>query len=192
MAERQLSLDACVLINLCATERISEIAAALATRFVVAREVSGETLGVRSGADPSQRSPIELGELVRTGVLEIVDLEGEEIATFVRVAERLDDGEAATLALAVHRGLALLTDDRAALRLIASEYAGLEVLSTARILRSYSEQAHLPVGQIAACLLAVEERASFFPARIDPDGDWWRTQRRASQGPDQVPPPTST
>ena len=187
MAERQLSLDACVLINLCATGRISELAATLAIRFVVAREVSGETLGLRSEDDGAERTPIELGVLVRAGVLEVVDLAGEEVATFVRVAERLDDGEAATLALAVHRGLALLTDDRAALRLIASEYAGLEVLSTARILRRYCEQARLPAGEIAACLVAVEERASFFPTRLDPDGDWWRTQR-ASQAPDQAPP----
>lgn len=169
-------LDACVLINLCATRHLAPIAEYLDVDFVVAREVSGEALYVHADGEPGpERVRIDIERLVSEGIIQIFDLEDSEFATFVAIAARLDDGEAATMALAVHRGLPLATDDRAALRLIEAEYPMLDSLSTSEIVRRYYEQADLSTSDIAVVLSAIERHASYVPPARDPQATWWRS-----------------
>ena len=161
VSPNRLALDACVLINLCATERTAEIAATLNVRFVVPRQVSDETFFLRPPNGIGEpRIAIELDALVDEGALEIVDLSSDELIIFVAAAARLDDGEAAVLSVAVHRGLALATDDRAALRLIAVRHPTLKTVSTSQLMRRYCEQAPLAADEAAACVVAIEARAS--------------------------------
>lgn len=143
--------------------------------FVVAREVLSETLYVRTDDANSARARIDLERLVSKGVIQILDLEDGEVVTFVSAAARVDDGEAATLALAVHRGLPLATDDRAALRLIEIEYPMVHVLSTAGIVRHYCERADLAPSQVEVVLGAIQRYASYVPPLRDPHTTWWRS-----------------
>jgi predicted nucleic acid-binding protein len=178
VSPNRLALDACVLINLCATARTVEIAATLNVRFVVPRQVCDETFYLLPPNGIGQpRIPIELDALVGEGALEIVDLRSDELITFVAAAARLDDGEAAVLSVAVHRGLALATDDRAALRLIAVQHPVLKILSTSQLMRHYCEQAQLAAHEAAACVVAIEARASFVAPSTDPEAQWWGSTR---------------
>jgi len=173
------ALDACVLINLCATDRVAEIATTLDVRFVIARQVSDEAMYLRPPPACEQPpTPIDVAGLAADGTVEIVDLRREELVTFVAAAGTLDDGEAATLAISIHRGLKLATDDRAALRLIASEHPELNVVRTSQLMRGYSERAGLSAAQVAAYLAAIEHRASFVPSPSDPTAEWWSLKRR--------------
>jgi predicted nucleic acid-binding protein len=169
-----IALDACVLINLCATGHLPEIAQALETTFVVAREASAETLYLRSAhaADP-QKVMIDLQPQIAQHVIEVADLRVSELTTFVAAAEHLDEGEAATLALAFHRHLPLATDDRAALRLIAADYRDVAVRTTSQLLRRYCEVTAASTEHTAACVAAIERRANFTPPATDPEADWW-------------------
>jgi predicted nucleic acid-binding protein len=183
MAARRLSIDACVLINLCATGRLHDIASNLDACFIVVQEVASESFYLSStGKRDDRLTPIDLDGLLANGLIELTSLDGDEFTTFVRVAERLDDGEAATLALALHRGLPLATDDRAALRLIDADYPRMEVLSTSQIIRRYCERARLSSVDVAGCLNAIEQRASFVPPDRDPEVEWWRSARESVRG----------
>lgn len=178
MTPQRLVLDACVLINLCATGRLAEIATALGTHFVIPREVSAETFYLRSPeADGEDGTPLDLEALITENVLELADLVGDELVTFVLAADRLDDGEAAALALALHRGLALATDDRAALRLVAAQHQALTVISTAQLMRRYCDQDELSAGSAGRVLTMIEQRARFIPPATDPEAPWWESIR---------------
>jgi predicted nucleic acid-binding protein len=85
----------------------------------------------------------------------------------------VDDGEAATIALAVHRGLQLATDDRKARKLCT----GLDIPEPRRtlaLLRAYADALTLRPDQLRDLLINIRDRASFQPPRSDPDHKWWQ------------------
>jgi predicted nucleic acid-binding protein len=169
-------LDACVLINLYATGRVGQIARACGVRLAIVRQVADETFLLRSAAPGAQeRTPVDLRALEAAGDLTVLDLDGAEVATFVRYADRLDDGEAATLAAASHRGLALATDDRAALKLISHELPELSVSRTGELMRTWAESCDAGPREVAVALDAIETRASYIPGPGDPQLAWWRS-----------------
>lgn len=176
MAATPLALDACTLINLAATGHFDHIADVLGLVFVIAREVSGEALYLRSD-DPAhpEPAPIDLSTSIAAGVLEVTDLRDDELATFVAAAHRLDQGEAATVALAVQRELDLATDDRAARRLVAAEHPALAVTTTPQLLRRYCESGQVPNAHAIGCITMIEQRASFTPGSADADFLWWQS-----------------
>ena len=76
---RRLPTDACVLINLCATDRLGEIAASLSVRFVVVEQVADETFYLRSELGAQEpRTLVDLETFIAQGVIEIVSLEDHE------------------------------------------------------------------------------------------------------------------
>ena len=84
----------------------------------------------------------------------------------------IDDGEAATIAIAVRRSFPLATDDRKARKVCADLHLP-EPRRTLGILHSYADAARLPQPQIREILVKVRDRASFQPPRNDPDQKWW-------------------
>ncbi|MGH8984312.1 MAG: hypothetical protein ACRDY6_10625 [Acidimicrobiia bacterium] len=108
---RSVPLDACVLINLYATARFAEIAQANGVQFAAVREVASETFFV-GGAAERDRTSADLSGSIESGDLTVLDMTEEEQSTFIELVVELDDGEAATLAVAVHRQLPVATDDR--------------------------------------------------------------------------------
>jgi predicted nucleic acid-binding protein len=168
---REAATDACVLINLLATGLAVEIARANNVKLVVPEEVAAEAFKVRD-PDGSLRD-VDLAELRDAGVLTVASLSGEEQVTFVDlVAEGLGDGEAATIAIGLSRGLEVATDDKRALRALAQRGIGSPVRTT-MLLRTYCEVLQLSQEAVRDLLGGVRQRASFLPSVSDPDFEWW-------------------
>jgi predicted nucleic acid-binding protein len=84
----------------------------------------------------------------------------------------VDDGEAATITVAVERAMPLATDDRKARRLCADLEIP-EPLRTLGILHAYAETTRLRSPELRDLLVAIRNRASYQPPRSDPDRKWW-------------------
>jgi hypothetical protein len=172
---RLVVLDACVLLNLVASGRpLQEFAAAADLSFMVVVQAEREVvwLDPQDPADP--REQIDLEAFIATGQLQRLVLADDELVRFVALARELDDGEAATLAVAESRGLAVATDDRKARRILTMLDREPAVTSTAAIVRTWASSR--TDEEVRGCLTLIERRASFLPPRNDPDGEWWRSK----------------
>ena len=168
-----LLLDACVAINLVATDRLPHIAQTVDVTFTLARQAAAEVGYLRDITDGNPvRTPIELGQHA-DDTLQIIDLTPAEYPVYLRLAREVDDGEAATIAVAAQRGLRLATDDRKARRL-CTELRVPEPLRTLGLLRTYADGAALQQAQLRDLLSRIRDRASFQPPRSDPDHKWWQ------------------
>ena len=108
--QRPIILDASCLLNLYASRKLREIAVTSPQPFVVAEYVvQQEALYIRrraSAQEPEEREPVEIGPLVTTGLIQVITLNSEaEAITFIDLASEMDDGEAMTCALAMHRAM---------------------------------------------------------------------------------------
>lgn len=129
------------------------------------------------------------GELVKVpidvGVITTLRLEdGPELELYVRLAQRLGDGEAASLAVSHYRQLEFVTDDRAARRIAASEAPNARIVGTAQFLRSLARAMTLGADELALAIRRVESQASFRPPNDDPQLAWWLAARGSDPSPD--------
>lgn len=100
-----------------------------------------------------------------------------ELADYIEFSQELDDGEAQALALARHRGMVLLTDDRKALRLAQRPDINVPTMTTAQLLREWGECNQANAFRLPDVRTRVEELASSAPRRGSPDADWWQQKR---------------
>src|SRR5581483_7333557 len=127
--------DASVVINLNATGCGAAVLRALPNRLMLTDAVVAELrTDARSGRDDAKlvRSLIDTG---LANVTAVADLKGPHFETLVAgpAAETLDDGEAATIALALESNAAI-SDDRKAVALCARKFPKLIVASTIDLL----------------------------------------------------------
>lgn len=173
----RILLDTCCLLNLYATGRSDDILRALPPRFAVAERVADEAIYVRRGGggdDADEKEPIALQPLIAAGLLEVLTLETEaESASFVTFAAELDDGEAMTCALALHRGWVVGTDDRKAQRVCGAGQPPLAVCTSPALLKAWAEVRQIAGAALRRVLLDVRERARFAPGKHDPLQAWW-------------------
>ena len=175
----ELLLDACVIINIAASGiPLGELASHNQSAFAMVRVAAREALYIRAIDDRKRREPIDVADHARRGDLTLVDLRHDELPTFVDLARHLDDGEAASLAVAIHRRLPLATDDRKARRLAEASTPAVELVTTSGLLRGWASDQGGPEGRVSDALRSVEIRASFVPGRNDPHRDWWMRARR--------------
>ncbi|MGA6166000.1 hypothetical protein [Amycolatopsis magusensis] len=177
MPQTSLMLDACIAINLAATGRSRDLEQVLELEFFMAvqaaREsgsigLAGERLVVRRDAD-------EGGQTLVAGVLSLQD---SELAMYVKLAADIDDGEAATTAIAHARSVAIATDDRKACRVITG--LGLPTpRSTPSLLHDFELIAGLSPVEVGEILRRVRDKARYVPRRVDALFNWWedRIQR---------------
>jgi len=174
-------LDACCLINLYGSGRMAEILEAIPTVFAVAEFVAREE-ALRIYAGPPGRvteevENIDLGLLIESGRLEIVGLQDdEEKATFVELAAHLDDGEAMTGALALHRGWTIATDDRKAIRVFGEIAPGSLVISTPQLIRAWVDMTHPDEDEVVEVLKNIRLRARYEPGANHPLNAWWHAR----------------
>jgi len=189
-------LDACCAINLLACGAAEEILRELPFDFsVTPRVLDEEVLYVRedgegdadasdvsdgavgqSGAESPDEGAreVRLQALVDSGVLTVADpLSEAEIETFVSLAFELDDGEAETAAAAIHRGAAIATDDRKAIRVLRAQASTVVIHRTSSMIKAWAQGASVTDERVREALGAIERLASFVPPRDDPDRDWW-------------------
>jgi hypothetical protein len=190
-----LFLDACCAINLLATGAAEEILRSLpfdvcVTPRVLEEEVlyvggelddelaeaGGEEDQGASGPDPAEqaRRAVGLLPLVELGALEVAGaLSDEELETFISLALEVDDGEAETATAAIHRGGAVATDDRKAIRVLRARAADVTIHLTSSLVRAWVDARAVPDERVRLVLLAIQRHASFVPPRDDPNRDWW-------------------
>jgi predicted nucleic acid-binding protein len=168
-------LDACAVVNLYATRRIAEILAATGQSFGVVEIVVREAQYVFRGGvgdNASEREPVQLNELVEMGLVEVLEPYTEaELLDFVDFSRQLDDGEAMTTAVALHRGASVATDDRKAIRVLTA--LGVDWISTLEMLKSWSDQRGIDHSTLRDALVDLRLRANYEPARTHPLRAWW-------------------
>jgi predicted nucleic acid-binding protein len=181
--DETVMLDACCVLNLCASGLAEQILRELPMSFGIAERVTHEALFVLPGAagdDPTLPEPIDLARFAQRGLLTIHSIQSaEEAAAYVAFASDLDDGESMTCAIAVHRGYAVATDDRKALRVIRQRAAQIRVLRTTDLLRLWAERASIGSATLRGILVNVKDRGRFVPRQDDPNRSWWDTSMNA-------------
>jgi len=191
---KDVAVDACCLINLLAAGSIlpappppaarrkaskpKRASHALEATLHVPAAVAQETYYLlQPDKDDRQKLvkvPVDLEPHFERGVLMECDVAGaEETDLFVQFASRLDDGEAACLAIAKSRGWTLATDDRPATNLAGQ--VGAPVVTTAQLIAEWAEKAKVDKAEIASTLSNIQTFAKFVPRTSSPGASWWYT-----------------
>ena len=176
---RFLLLDASCLLNLHATGFLREIAATLPYQFAVADYVlEQEVLYVwlpESDETREECVPVDLSPLVSEGLIHVMSLEHlEEQLTFVDLAASIDDGEATTGALALHRCCSVATDDRKARRVLGERFSTVPLVSTLELLNLWAQDESVSNVELQAAVTRMRTGASYVPGYRDPFYAWWR------------------
>jgi predicted nucleic acid-binding protein len=166
-----LILDTCVVLSLYATHRMEELLDAQAGPILIAEAVLREALYVHIVVEGvREKEPMDLGPLVDAGKLTVVAPESEEeFEALLDFALVLDDGEAMTCALALHRGLRIATDERKTTRLIGER---VPVVGTLALVRDWAVRVAAPHDEIRNMLTAIADRG-YVPGRDHLQWRWW-------------------
>jgi predicted nucleic acid-binding protein len=167
-------LDTCCLINLCAVGDLRTWLPQKALKWYLPRAVADEAIFLKATSEDTtvQKSPVDLSLYQDAGVLIPCDVAvGSETDLFVRLAVDMDDGEAMALAIAETRGWSLASDDRKAMKV--ARRRGVQVLTTAEVIRDWSADTHVPHEGIVTALTRIERLARFIPAPDYPLYEWW-------------------
>ncbi len=175
-------LDACGTLNLYASGRFLAILSALARDWYlpVAVEREARTYRQPDPNDPDKLLPvlIDLAPAFDGGVLKRCDCESEaEVALYVELASRIDDGESMGLAIAKCRGWSVLTDDKKARR-IAREL-GVPVVATPEVVKEWAETSSPSARMLSQTLEAIERFANYRPGRGVAEYEWWAASLRS-------------
>lgn len=142
IAHSHILLDACCVLNFCASGKLLAILKSFPAQVVVTQVVQERELKtLQRLKDENNEGATQFEAAIAQGLLLVVDFESEEEAeSFVNYVAILgDDGESATCAIAVHRGWAIATDDKRAIAFIQQTAPYLQVLSTPDIIKHWLE-----------------------------------------------------
>ena len=175
-----LILDACCVLNFCASGQLLGILKSIPVRVAVTqvvREQELKTLQRLEGEENDGASQFEAA--IAQSLLITVDFESEEEAeSFVNYAAILDDGESATGAIAVHRQWAIATDDKRAISFFRKETPQLQVLSTLEIVKHWSEEAGVDSQTLRDVLNLIRVKGRYMPPKSHPLHSRWETARQ--------------
>jgi hypothetical protein len=176
MPEREIALlDACSLINLYATRQIEAILASHPDSFAVVdtvRRESGYVFRGGNGPGATEQEPIDLGPLEAAGLLVALTAVSEaELLTYIDLLLEMGDGEAMTGAVAIHRGLTVVTDDRKALRVLTER--GVTCETSLDLVKGWIEAEGIAREEQRAILIDIRQRARYLPHRAHPLRGWW-------------------
>lgn len=117
----------------------------------------------------------DLKSLVDAGLLTVVSADIEEEQNLVvNFAVHLDDGEAMTGAIGVHRNWAIATDDKKALTLFGSVAPHIELLSTLGMIKYWAEATGASDHEVKGALEDLHTHAPYEPKSSHPLYMWWR------------------
>ena len=173
-----LVLDACCILNFCASGHFIEILKSIPAQIMVTEVVrEKELITLQRLKDKENTGAIHFEKAILQGLILVVDFESElEEETFINYAFELgDDGESATFAIAISRGWAVATDDKKATSFFQKEAPYLQILSTLEIVKYWSEQDQLKPTELAAVLYAIKTESRYIPPRTHPLLSWWTT-----------------
>jgi predicted nucleic acid-binding protein len=154
--EAPLVADASVWINLLAGGRAVDILRALSKPTIIPSIALGE---LERGRDKGRSAYAGVTALIAAGHVTVIDLPEETEDVYLslvagRASQTLDDGEAATLALALHLGATALIDERKAICIAATRFPALAIATTTDLLLSTKVRTVLDPVQLADALFA--------------------------------------
>lgn len=154
--EPPLVADASVWINLVAGGRAVDMLRTLASPTIIPSIALGE---LQRGRDKGRTAYSSIMPLIAAGYVTVIDLPEAAEETYLslvagRASQTLDDGEAATLSLAVHLGATALIDERKAIGIAAARFLGLTVATTTDFLLSAHVRSVLDAETLSATLFA--------------------------------------
>jgi len=170
-------LDACCVINFCASGQFLAILKSLPAEIVVTTVVQERELKTlqRLQEEENDALLVEFDEAIQQGLLKVVDFESEdEEESFVNYAVDLDDGESATCAIAVHRKWAIATDDDKAIKFLQKKFLHVQILSTPEIIKHWSEKQSIDSLVLSNVLNAIRIKGHYVPPKNDPLRNWWQ------------------
>jgi len=175
-------LDACCIINLFASQQMRSVLETIPKNLSVAAYVKDhEVLSIYSGPINNVQETsesIDLQPFIDDNLLLLVDIETEvEANTYINFAERLDDGEAVTGAIALNRNWAIATDDSASVRLFQSSAPHIALVSTLDLVKYWVDTNSLTEDIIRETLLNIRVRGKYEPHRNHPLSKWWQKYR---------------
>jgi predicted nucleic acid-binding protein len=168
-------IDACVLINLLATEEVKSILDSVGRPSLICSIVQLESIYLKTGDPNNPKELINLAPFIKEGTLSVCGIEGEkEEVLYVDFASVLDDGEAMTLAIAINRAFHLVTDERKARRLFSERIPDPKhLVSTSDLVRHWAQNERISARKLREALRKIESRASYRPPATDRNYEWW-------------------
>jgi predicted nucleic acid-binding protein len=168
-------LDACAVVNLYATRWMEPILLVNGSLFAVADVVASEAQFVLRGGpgeDARERDSVDLQPLLASGLIEVISTDIEdELLTFIDLTQEIGDGEAMTAALAIHRGCAVVTDDRKASRVL--RVRGVSLRSSLDLIRVWGDNPTISPKVLRTALTDLRQRGNYDPPRGHPLRQWW-------------------
>lgn len=159
--ESPLVADTSFWINLVAGGRTIEVLRALPKPTIISSIALDE---LERGREKGRIAHGSIALLIAAGYVVVMDLPVEAEDVYLSLvagpaSQTLDDGEAATLALALHLGATALIDERKAIRIAAARFPVLTVATTTDFLLSTQIRAQLEPDQFAEVLFAALMKA---------------------------------
>jgi len=172
---RPLVLDACCLINIHASGRMSEILEALPVQIHVAETVREQELRQLQKLDALNPVGERFSNLLDRNVIWVADFENEaEQIAFLNYAAAIgDDGEAASFAIAEARAFAVATDDKKARRFATSELPDLHLFYTLDLVEHWMSVRTPSLDEVRQVLYSIRDHGSYFPGPSHPLRAWW-------------------
>lgn len=125
------------------------------------------------GVDENQS--INLEPMVDDGLITIVTFDTEEEEeTALSIAAVLDQDEADTGAIAIHRDWAMATDDRKARNLLAVKIETLQLVYTLDIVRHWANVNNIASAEIKTVLQNIRTAGRYKPRKSNPHYEWWK------------------
>lgn len=177
IAHSHILLDACCVLNFCASGKLLAILQAIPVQVAVTQVVQEHELNsLRRLEGEENEGATQFEEAIAQGLLKLVDFKSEEeVQTFVNyVFELGDDGESATCAIAIHRGWAIATDDKKAISFFQRQAPHLQILSTPEIIKHWAEEAGLNSSVLRDVLNAIRVKGCYVPSKNHPLLNWWK------------------
>jgi predicted nucleic acid-binding protein len=168
-AGRPVFADTSALINLHASQVADRLVSAIPNRVIVTQNAVEE---LERGRLRGYSNAEQLADSVQQGILTIESLSGHSLEIWESLitgsaADTLDDGEAATLALAAVRNGIALIDERKARRIALDRFPQVEVLSSVDLFVHPATLALLgESGQVDAILRAILDARMYVPYHL--------------------------
>ncbi len=171
-------LDACALVNLyCGWGGLRELRD-FGTSWSIGDTALQEAMFVRDFDANGSIVKVTLDPVAvaANGNLQVLSLaNATEHASLVEFAVDLDDGEAQALALALHRGRVLVTDDRPAVRTAGAPHVAVQTMGTPEILMAWANANIECRRRLPEVVRRVSALGPFQLKKSSPHYQWWQT-----------------
>lgn len=169
-------VDSCVIVNLYAGWGDLTGLRAFSHEWFVCDAVAREVQYVRDFDTAGNRilQKLDFQASIDAGLLVQCRPESSgEIQSNVDFAVELDDGEAQALALAQHRKMVLVTDEKPALRIAARSDVSVQTVTTPILLKEWASLDPTNESQLKTIIQRIASRAQYTAPRESPLFNWW-------------------